>query len=99
MRQFDVCRTTTGTLVIVLQSDYWSGDPAVRIVAPIRHASEVKPIARVDIPVSIDGEPHVVRMSQLAAIQAKVLGSTPLANVADQRDAFIAAIDLIFLGF
>ena len=98
MRQFDVCRTNAGTLVVVLQSDYWSGDPAVRIVAPLRLAAGVRTIARVDISISVNGKPHIARMSQLAAIQARTLGK-PVANVAEQRDAFIGAVDLIFTGF
>jgi|GEM_PF-308081 len=99
MRQFDVCRTKAGALVVILQSDFWPGDPAVRIVAPLRPAQNVKAIDRIDIAVSLDGKPHIVRMSQMAAIQARSIVPGSIANVADQRDAFITAIDLIFLGF
>ena len=99
MHQYDVFRVLDGTLFVVLQADYWTDDPAIKIVAPLRPAKDVATISRVDVPIRIDGVEYVARMSQLGAIQVKTLHSEILANVADQHDAFIAAIDLIFLGF
>jgi len=100
MRQFDVCPTRRASLVVILQSDFRDEDGASRIVVPLVRESDFERKTRgIDIPVVIDGTAYRARMNQLGAVRVSLIDPVPIANVADQRDAFISAIDLIFLGF
>jgi len=46
---------------------------------------------------TVDGKPYVLITPQLAGIAAKELGS-PIADLSGDRQAIIAALDLLFTG-
>ena len=100
MKQFDVYPTVEGVPLVILQSDYHDGDVASRIVAPLVRELDIKRSSqRIDIPVLIDGVAYRARMNQLGAVEVRVFGAEPIANIANQRDEFIRAVDLVFSGF
>ena len=99
MHQFDVHRLGSGGLIVILQSDLRAQGPT-RMVAPvIREEDITTAITRTDVSIVIDDETYIVPMDLMSAVQTASIHSDPIATVADRRDAFISAIDLVFLGF
>ncbi|MFT3809434.1 MAG: CcdB family protein [Micropepsaceae bacterium] len=101
MRQFDVltpvARTSRHPFVVVLQHDQSAGGATI-IVAPCIAADDGPRTQRLTPLVEIKGKPYRVIVPELAAIATKTVSSSPVANLALHRDAFTAAIDLLFTG-
>ena len=96
-RQFDLCRTAAGTLVVVVQSDLL-GDMATRVVIPLLPLSpSIRPAQRLNPIITVEGRPHILLTQQIDTVHARALGPA-LANAAAQRDAVIRAIDVLITG-
>lgn len=103
MRQFDVLRNPDpqtslwAPYVLVLQADLLDELQTV-IVAPLVLAERFPRPARILNPVFRIGEQSlVVSMSELAGVSRQMLGEH-VGSLADERDAIVAAIDLLFTG-
>lgn len=70
-----------------------------RVVVPLTRASKLtkKPIDRLTPIVEIGTEAYALMTPQLAGIQTSDLGA-PVANIAEQRQTVVAALDLLFTG-
>ncbi len=56
------------------------------------------PILRLNPKVNVAGETYLVMTQELAAISRRPL-KTPVTNLSNERDALLAALDLLFTGF
>lgn len=97
MAQFDVFRLADGLLVVDLQTDLIGLD-ATRIVAPL--LEEGRHVAFPDLTpvVTLDGRRWVVRIPQLSAVPAQLLGAKA-GTLREARDALLRAIDILTHGF
>lgn len=96
MAQFDVYRLRTGILVVDLQTDL-IGIEASRIVAPLREAGRYVAFPGLTPSVEVDGAMWIVRVPELAAVPGSELRS-PVASLADHRDALKRALDILIDG-
>ncbi|NWG30267.1 MAG: CcdB family protein [Rhodocyclaceae bacterium] len=105
MAQFDVFhnpdRASAARIpfLVTLQSDLL--DPIENhIVAPLRIAEDdsVIPVLRLNPLVFIDGQRFHLRVQDLAAVPRRLL-KAPVANLSNQREEILAAIDFLFTGF
>lgn len=72
---------------------------AYLLCAPmVRRDAWGAPIPRLHVPVDLDGEAHLVLMSQMIALPTGSLGPI-IGSVAGERDAIVRAVDLLVLGF
>jgi toxin CcdB len=55
-------------------------------------------IPRLHVPVDIEGELHLILMSQMVALPTRSLGPA-VGSAAGERDAIVRAVDLLVLGF
>lgn len=74
-------------------------DLHTRVVAPliVPGRPEAVPIQQLNPIVVVEGRQLMVSTSELAAVATSELDA-PVTNLADQRDALLAAIDLLFSG-
>lgn len=101
MRQFDVVASPeTGDpdrpYLLVLQSDLIA-ELRSTIVAPLIVHARMRGAQRLSPVVTIDGEDYWLAVHELFAVDRRILPQ-PVANLSDQRDAIIAALDLLFTG-
>ena len=102
-RQFDVVANpdaedaTYRPYLVVLQSDLISGLRST-VVAPLVLRQDMVGAQRLNPLMTVEGREYWLAMHELFAIERRMLGTT-VASVADQRDAVIAALDLLFTGF
>lgn len=103
MRQFDVLHnldpqaSSWAPYVLVLQADLLDELQTV-VVAPLILAANFSRPARVLNPVfDVGGEPLVLLAAELAGISRHVLGER-VGSLASEREAVVAAIDLLFAG-
>jgi toxin CcdB len=101
MSQFDVHRIPSrrggSQYVVDLQADILD-ELATRLVAPLRRLkSREDLVPRLTPTVEVNGEPHFIVLSEIAAVRLKELG-TPIDNLRSHRDEIIAAIDILFTG-
>lgn len=95
--QFDICRTISGDLVLVLQHDLLS-DLATRTVCLVLPETSPAPAIAALAPIISVGDlrlrivPHV-----LATLTLSELGQH-VANVAHHRDRIIRAVDVMLSG-
>ncbi len=105
MAQFDVHRNTNSATrgrtpyVLDVQAEVMSVLPT-RLVCPIRPRTDLPydPVARVHLPVIIDGGEFVVFVSELTGVPASILGP-PVFSLRDYRQEIVAAVDLLVTGF
>jgi toxin CcdB len=103
VRQFDVVANPDAEdaahrpYLVVLQSDLVSGLRST-VVAPLIARSEITGARQLNPLVAVDSREYWIAIYELFAIEQRVLGPR-IANVADQRDAIVAAIDFLFTGF
>jgi toxin CcdB len=81
-----------------LQSDLLGRTLDTTVVAPLEPAASGTFVARLNPPVEIDGKPFVLIAQELVTVRKNVLGA-PCGSIANERDAIIAALDLLFTGF
>lgn len=99
MSQFFLQRLRDGgELVCRIQTDL-GADTAYLLCAPVvRRDAWGAPIPRLHIPVDIDGEVHLILMSQMVALPSGSLG--PIVGTASaHREEIVRAVDLLVLGF
>ncbi len=101
MAQFDVYRLRPANkrtpLVVDVQSDTLSL-LATRVVVPLRPLDrKAKPIARLNPVVVIERASYVAVFQELAAVPVSLLTDC-VASVQRDRDALVAAVDLVFTG-
>lgn len=100
MAQFDLFRLDEsadgGTLVVDLQTDLIGLD-ATRIVAPLREAGRYAAFPGLTPQVAFDGRDWIVRVQEMAAVPAGVLGPR-VGSLGDARDALTRAVDILLHG-
>ena len=105
MAQFTVHRNedprsrTAFPYMVNVQSDLLD-DLQTRVVIPLTRAGTLvkKPIAHLMPTVEFNGDVYVLVTSQLAGIARTDLGPAA-GSLADKRDAIVAAMDFLLLGF
>ena len=103
MRQFDVVANPDRfameaiPYLVILQHDHVRPAPSI-LVASIAKAVVLPRIEKLTFEVTIHDEPCLVLAYDIAAFPEQRLAGT-VANLAAHRDQFIAAIDLLFIGF
>jgi toxin CcdB len=96
-RQFDVYRTSAGTLVVVIQSDLLD-EMRTRVVAPLLPAGAAgRPMRGLNPEISF-GEEAVVLMPQLLATLTIAELGVPAGSIAHMRDTVIRAVDTLLAG-
>jgi toxin CcdB len=68
------------------------------VVAPLEPAGAGTFADRLNPRVEIEGQPFVLITQELVTVRKNVLGDSR-ASIAGNRDAVIAALDLLFAGF
>lgn len=104
MKQFDVVANPfprsreRQPFLATLQSDLLTRELDTTVVAPLEAAAAGTFADRLNPTVDIGGQPYVLITQELVTVRKSVLGATH-ASIAGERDAIIAALDLLFTGF
>lgn len=104
MNQFDVIANPfprsreRQPFLVALQSDVLTRNLDTLVVAPLEPAASGTFADRLNPQVEIDGRAFVLITQEIVTVRKSVLGSA-LASIARDRDAIIAALDLLFTGF
>jgi toxin CcdB len=99
--QFDVVRNSAPSrrfapYIVILQS-HWLEPLQTVVVAPlVNDASRV--LGHPDIPVDFEGETFVLAVSELAAVQRRLLRER-VGSLYDLEDQIRRALDRLFTGF
>lgn len=104
MAQFTVYKNknprskTMYPLLVDVQADLLD-DLQTRLVIPLTKAPALtkKPIARLTPSIDMGGDQYLLMTPQLAGIARSELGSA-VGNIAEQRSAIVAALDLLITG-
>jgi len=102
-RQFDVVanpdpiEAAYRPYLVVLQSDLVSGLTST-VVAPLVSREQIKGAHRLNPLVRVEGREYWLATHELFAVDQRMLRGS-VATLADHRDAIIAALDFIFIGF
>ncbi|KUF10795.1 CcdB family protein [Pseudoponticoccus marisrubri] len=99
MSQGAIHRTRDGMdLVCRVQTDLGIETPYILCAPVLPQAAWGPQVPRLHLPVTVDGTPHVILMSQLVALPGSGLG--PVVGSAETlRDRIVAAVDLLVTGF
>jgi toxin CcdB len=99
MAQFDIYKGQgAGAAFLLNLQDDMLEDLATRVVAPLVPSEKLGPeMQTVNPRILVQGKEYILLTHLLAAIPAKNLAE-PVGSAADQRDAVIAAIDMLFTG-
>jgi toxin CcdB len=105
MKQFDVVANPfprsrdRQPFLVTLQSDLLARSLDTVVVAPLEKATAGSSFAdRLNPRIEIDGQPFVLIAQELVTVRKSVLGNAH-GSIAGERDAIIAALDLLFTGF
>jgi toxin CcdB len=104
MKQFDVVANPfprsreRQPFLVALQSDLLVRALDTVVVAPLERAASGTFADRLNPRIEVDGQPFVLVAQELVTVRKSVLGN-PRASIASDRDAIIAALDLLFTGF
>jgi len=104
MKQFDVLANPfprsreRQPFLATLQSDLMARSLDTTVVAPLEPAGSGTFADRLNPRVEIDGQAFVLITQELVTVRRSVLGQTR-GSIAGERDAIIAALDLLFTGF
>jgi toxin CcdB len=102
MSQFNVYRNPSRLgredrpFVVTLQSRYLDHFPT-RVCAPLVVESAYQPLLKLNPTMRIGGRDHYFSSTELVTLPVRALGK-PVANLEDQRDRIIAALDFMMLG-
>jgi toxin CcdB len=102
-RQFDVVANPDPTeaahrpYLVVLQSDLVSGLSST-VVAPLVPRDRMKGAQRLNPILPVESREYWLATHELFAVDQRVLRGR-VATLADHRDAIIAALDFVFIGF
>ena len=99
MAQFDVYRLGSGGVEFVLDlQDEMLDNLSTRVVAPLALPETVGPPMKTLNPrIAGGGVDYILLTHLLAAIPVAALGN-PVGSASSQRDAIVAALDLLFSG-
>lgn len=81
-----------------LQSELLARSLDTTVVAPLEPAASGTFADRLNPRVEIDGRPFALIAQELVTVRKNVLGPA-CGSIANERDAIIAALDLLFTGF
>jgi toxin CcdB len=104
MKQFDVVANPfprsrdRQPFLVTLQSDLLVRSLDTVVVAPLEKAIAGSFADRLNPRIEIDGQPFVLIAQELVTVRKSVLGNAR-GSIAGERDAVIAALDLLFTGF
>lgn len=102
MARFDVYRNprrsaSHAPYLLDVQCDWLH--TGLRVVVPlVRPEYHGPPMKKLNPTVQVDGSPFVVSPSEIGSIPDSELHK-PIANVAADRDALVAALDFLFQGY
>ena len=102
-RQFDVVdnpdplETAHRPYLVVLQSDLVSGLTST-VVAPLVPHDQMKGAHRLNPILQVEGRDYWLATHELFAVDQRILRNR-VATLADHRDAIVAALDFVFIGF
>ncbi len=102
IRQFDVfvnpdrASRTAAPFVVNMQSNLFADRPIV-VLGPLFNIARMNPTPRLNPVFEIDGRTVVLSIMEIAAFPRSSLKS-PIDNLEDRRDDFVAAIDFLFTG-
>lgn len=103
MQQFDIVDNANSAsnrhvpYLLILQAPLFD-DLSTRVVAPLIPLKRFgKPLAHLTPVISVNGEPYVVSIAEIAGVPLSALG-TQVDSVADDRVEMISALDFIFTG-
>jgi toxin CcdB len=103
IRQFDVVanpdpiEAVERPYLVVLQSDLVSG-LASTVVAPLVPRDKMKGAHRLNPILPVEGREFWLATHELFAVDQRILRSS-VTTLASHRDAIIAALDFVFIGF
>lgn len=103
IRQFDVVdnpdpvEAQTRPYLLNLQSDLVH-ELTSTVVAPLVRKADMTGARRLNPVVVVDGREFWLATHELFAIDRRMLNRGAVANLASDRDAVVAALDLIFTG-
>ncbi len=104
MKQFDVVANPfprsreRQPFLVALQSDLLVRTLDTVVVAPLERAASGTFADRLNPRIEVEGQPLVLVAQELVTVRKSVLGN-PRASIAGDRNAIIAALDLLFTGF
>lgn len=104
IRQFDVVdnpdpiEAETRPYLINLQSDLVH-ELTSTVVAPLVRRNDMTGARRLNPIVTVDGHEFWLATHELFAIDRRMLNRGAVTNLETDRDAIIAALDLVFTGF
>ena len=87
-----------GELVARVQTDLGVETPYILCAPVVHRASWGALVPKLHIAIELDGEPHVILMSQLIALPGSALGPS-IGDASGWRDEMVAAVDLLVSGF
>jgi toxin CcdB len=102
-RQFDVVANPDPVeavhrpYLVVLQSDLVSGLTST-VVAPLVPREQMKGAHRLNPILPVEGHDYWLATHELFAVDQRILRGK-ITTLADHRDAIIAALDFVFIGF
>lgn len=85
--------------VIDIQANLLSGLPSVMVIPlTVPEAIQNRPILRLNPRLTVEGVSLIALTQDMASVPRRLL-KRPVANLASERDALLAALDLLFTGF
>lgn len=103
IRQFEIVENPStrsraiAPYVVLLQSHLYD-EGLTAIVAPLLRMEAAAILTRVSLPVMVDGQPPILMLSEMAAVERRAL-TRPLGSLADREDDIRRALDRLFTGF
>ena len=103
IRQFDVLtnpdpsETAHRPYLVNLQSDLVSQLTST-VVAPLVPRAQMRGAQHLNPIVTVNGGEFWLATHELFATDRRILGGQPVANLANDRDAIIGALDFVFTG-
>lgn len=100
--QFDVYRSTDAvsksgiSYLVDLQADLLE-HLQTRVVAPLISLNNIRPIDEINPVVSLNGNPFVVSIAEVAGVSIENLGEK-VGSLAHYRNEIVAAVDFLFTG-
>jgi toxin CcdB len=104
MKQFDVLTNpfprsrNRQPFLVALQNDLLVRSLDTVVVAPLEPAEVGVFVDRLNPRMEVEGKAFVLVAQEIVTVRKSVLGN-PRASIAGERDAIIAALDLLFTGF
>ena len=99
MSQFSLHRMRDGDeLVCRIQTDLGAETAYILCAPVVRQSDWTTPIPMLHVPMDMNGEKHLVLMSQMVALPSATLGPV-IGSASAVRDELVRAVDLLVTGF